>query len=88
METEQEELLTKIETVLDQLPTWQKEVIWLDILNHYEERDAILFQEVGIDTQLEINRYIVRLRNKIRELCNGTWKPKHKGSNKKTLVGF
>ena len=88
MESEQEILLQKIELVLDQLPTWQKEVIWLDILNKYEERDNILLKEVGIDSQVEINRYIQRLREKIRDMCEGTWKPKHPNADKLTLKGF
>lgn len=88
MTNEQEELLCKIEDVLDQLPTWQKEIIYMDIHNHYEERDNLLKENVGISTQVEINRYLKRLKEKIRDLCNGTWKPKHQNSNKLTLNGF
>ena len=88
MTNEQEELLCKIEAVLDQLPTWQKEIIYMDILNHYEERDNLLKENVGISTQVEISRYIQRLREKIRDMANGEWKPKHQNSKKKTLIGF
>lgn len=88
MDTEQEELLCKIEAVLDQLPTWQKEIIYMDIHNHYEERDNLLKENVGISTQVEISRYIQRLRDKIRDMANGVWKPKHQNSKKKTLIGF
>lgn len=88
MDTEQEELLCKIEAVLDQLPQWQKEIIYMDINNHYEERDNLLKENVGISTQVEINRYIQRLREKIRDMANGVWKPKHQNSRKKTLIGF
>lgn len=88
MESEQEELLCKIEAVLDQLPTWQKEIIYMDIHNHYEERDNLLKENVGISTQVEISRYIQRLREKIRDMANGVWKPKHQNSTKKTLIGF
>ena len=88
MTNEQEELLCKIEAVLDQLPTWQKEIIYMDIHNNYEERDNLLKENVGISTQVEISRYIQRLREKIRDMANGVWKPKHQNSKKKTLIGF
>lgn len=88
MENEQEILLQKIEAVLDQLPTWQKDIIYLDIHNHYEERDNLLKENVGISSQVEINRYVQRLREKIRDMANGVWKPKHQNTDKPTLKGF
>lgn len=88
METEKEELLTRLEKVLDELPKWQKEVLWLDVLNEYEERNKILKREVGVNTQVSRHKYLARLRKKVRELCEGTWKPKHGNLDKPTLRGF
>ena len=89
MDTEQEELLTKIENALEKIEPWQKEVIWLDIDNEYETRNEILQREVAISTQIEITRYMQRLRNKVKELVEtGEYKEKHKGNNKPTLKGF
>lgn len=71
-----------------ELPEWQRSVILYDIDNNYEQRNSILLKEVGISSQVEINRYVQRLREKIRDMANGVWKPKHKNTEKLTLKGF
>ena len=82
-------ILTDLVNALDQLEAWQRTVLYLDIDNEFETRNEILQREVGIQTQVEINRYIQRLKAKVKELVEtGEYKEKHKGNNKPTLKGF
>ena len=84
-----DDILTDLDNALDQLEEWQRTVLYLDIDNNYEERNQLLLDNVAISTQLEINRYIQRLRNKVKELVEtGEYKEKHKGNKKPTLRGI
>ena len=83
-----DDILTDLNNALDQLEAWQRTVLYLDIENEFETRNEILQREVGITRQLEITKYMQRLRNKVKQLMEGTWQPKHKGNNKPTLKGF
>lgn len=67
MESGNEELLQKVEKALNQLSEEERKIMWFDIDNNYEERDAILHQK-GCDTQVQKFRYIQRLRNKVKEI--------------------
>lgn len=83
-----DDMLTDLDNALDQLEAWQRTVLYLDIDNEFETRNEILQREVGISTQGEISQYLQRLRNKVKQLMEGTWQPKHKNSKKLTLKGF
>lgn len=84
-----DDILTNLDNALDQLEAWQRTVLYLDIDNEFETRNEILKREVGISKQAEINQYLHRLRNKVKELVEtGEYKEKHKGNNKPTLRGF
>lgn len=83
-----EDIEEKLDNALDQLEAWQRNVLYLDIENEFETRNEILQREVGISRQLEITKYMQRLRNKVKQLMEGTWQPKHQGNNKPTLKGF
>ena len=83
-----DDIMDRMDNALDQLEAWQRTVLYLDIDNEFETRNAILQREVGISKQLEITKYMQRLRNKVKQLMEGTWKPKHKGNDKPTLRGF
>ena len=83
-----DDILTDLDNALDQLEAWQRTVLYLDIDNNYEERNQLLLDNVGISKQVEISQYLQRLRNKVKQLMEGTWQPKHKNSKKLTLKGF
>lgn len=83
-----DDMLTNLDNALDQLEAWQRTVLYLDIDNEFETRNEILQREVGVSTQGEITKYMQRLRNKVKQLVEGTWQPKHINSNKPTLKGF
>ena len=86
---EKDDIMDRMDNALDQLEQWQRTVLYLDIDNNYEDRNQLLLDNVGISTQLEINRYLQRLKNKVKELVEtGEYKEKHKGNNKPTLRGF
>lgn len=89
MTNEEEIMLQQIEQALELIEPWQKDVILYDINNNYDERNSLLYKNVGIDSQLEINRYLKRLKEKVRELVEtGKYVEKHKGNSKPTLKGF
>lgn len=84
-----EDIEEKLDNALNQLEAWQKTVLFLDVENEFEARNEILAREVGISTQIEITRYMQRLKNKLKELVvTGKYIPKHSNSNKPTLRGF
>lgn len=84
-----EDIEEKFSNALDQLEEWQKIVLFLDIDNEFETRNEILQREVGISKQMEITRYLQRLKAKVKELVEtGEYKEKHKNSKKLTLKGF
>lgn len=83
-----DDMLTNLNNALDQLEAWQRTVLYLDIENEFETRNEILQREVGISRQLEMTKYMQRLKNKVKQLMEGTWQPKHKGNSKPTLKGF
>lgn len=84
-----DDMLTDLDNALDQLEAWQRTVLYLDVDNNYEERNEILQREVAVSTQVEINRYLQRLKAKVKELVEtGEYKEKHKGNKKLTLKGF
>lgn len=83
-----DDVMEKLEFALNQLEEWQRTVLLLDVDNEFEERNEILQREVAVSTQMEITRYMQRLRNKVKQLMEGTWQPKHKGNPKPTLKGF
>lgn len=88
MIVEDDDMLTNLDNALNQLEEWQRTVLLLDVENEFKARNEILQREVGISRQLEITKYMQRLRNKVKQLVEGTWQPKHKGNNKPTLKGF
>ena len=83
-----DDMLTNLDNALEQLEAWQRTVLYLDIDNNFEERNQLVLDNVGISRQLEITRYMQRLRSKVKGLMEGTWQPKHINSNKPTLKGF
>lgn len=84
-----EDIMDRMDNALNQLEAWQKTVLFLDVENEYEARNEILAREVGISTQIEITRYMQRLKAKLKELVEtGKYKEKHKNSKKLTLKGF
>lgn len=83
-----DDILTNLVNALDQLEAWQRTVLLLDVENNFEERNQFLLDNVGISRQLEITKYMQRLKNKVKQLMEGTWQPKHKGNSKPTLKGF
>ena len=83
-----DDMLTNLDNALDQLEAWQRTVLYLDIDNDFEERNKLLLDNVGISKQIEITKYMQRLRKKVKQLVEGTWQPKHKGNDKPTLRGF
>lgn len=85
----EDDIMDRMDNALDQLEEWQKEVLMMDVENEFETRNEILLKEVGVSTQGEINRYINRLKAKVKELVEtGEYKEKHKGNSKPTLKGF
>lgn len=81
--------LTNLDNALDQLEAWQRNVLYLDIENNFEERNQLLLDNVGLSRQIEITRYMQRLKAKVKELVEtGEYKEKHKNSKKLTLKGF
>ena len=84
-----EDIEEKLDIALNQLEAWQRTVLFLDVENEFEARNEILVREVGISTQIEITRYMQRLKNKLKELVEtGKYQPKHINSDKPTLKGF
>lgn len=83
-----DDIMDRMVNALDQLEAWQRTVLLLDVENDFKARNEILQREVGITRQLEITKYMQRLRTKVKQLVEGTWQPKHKGNNKPTLKGF
>lgn len=84
-----EDIMDRMDNALNQLEAWQKTVLYLDVENEYEARNEILAREVKISTQMEITRYMQRLKNKLKEIVEtGKYIPKHSNSNKPTLRGF
>lgn len=84
-----EDIEEKFTNALDQLEEWQKMVLFLDVENDFKARNEILQREVGISKQIEITRYLQRLKAKVKELVEtGEYKEKHKNSKKLTLRGF
>lgn len=84
-----DDIMDRMEFALTQLEEWQRTVLFLDIDNEYETRNQLLLDNVGISRQLEITRYLQRLKNKVKELVEtGEYKEKHKGNSKPTLKGF
>lgn len=84
-----DDIMDRMEFAINQLEQWQITVLFLDIDNEFETRNEILLKEVGVSTQGEINRYINRLKAKVKELVEtGEYKEKHKGNSKPTLKGF
>ena len=83
-----EDIEEKFSNALDQLEEWQRTVLLLDVENNFEKRNQLLLDNVGLSRQLEITKYMQRLRNKVKQLVEGTWQPKHTGNNKPTLKGF
>lgn len=87
--SEDDDMLTNLDNALDQLEAWQRNVLYLDIENNFEERNQLLLDNVGLARQIEITRYMQRLKAKVKELVEtGEYKEKHKNSNKPTLRGF
>ena len=84
-----EDIMDRMDNALNQLEAWQRTVLFLDVENEFEARNEILAREVKISTQIEITRYMQRLKNKLKELVEtGKYQPKHKNSEKLTLKGF
>ena len=84
-----EDIEEKLDNALNQLEAWQRTVLFLDVENEYEARNEILAREVKISTQIEITRYMQRLKAKLKELVEtGKYQLKHSNSNKPTLRGF
>lgn len=84
-----EDIMDRMDNALNQLEEWQRTVLFLDVENEFEVRNEILAREVKISTQIEITRYMQRLKNKLKELVEtGKYIPKHSNSNKPTLRGF
>lgn len=89
MDTEKEELLTKLDNAMEMIEPWQKQLLVYHIENNFEERDKLLYDKVGVNYQTQRNNYINRLLNKLKELIEtGNYVEKHKGNNKLTLRGF
>ena len=84
-----EDIMDRMDNALNQLEAWQRTVLFLDVENEFEARNEILAREVKISTQMEITRYMQRLKNKLKEFIEtGKYIPKHSNSNKPTLRGF
>ena len=89
MDTEKEELLTKLDNAMEMIEPWQKQLLVYHIENNFEERDKLLYDKVGVSYQVQRNNYINRLLNKLKELIEtGDYVEKHKGNSKPTLKGF
>lgn len=85
----EEDLMTRLEFALDSLPKWQEDVLLYDAENNFNDRNQLLLDNVGITSQKEINTYVNRLKNKVKELVQtGKYEEKHKGNSKPTLKGF
>lgn len=81
--------MEKFEFAMKNIYPWQREVLWADALNEFAERNQLLLDNVGISTQREINCYLIRLKDKFKELyTTGNYIEKHKGNSKLTLKGF
>lgn len=86
---EDDDMLTNLDNALDQLEEWQRTVLLLDVENDFKARNEILQREVAVSTQMEITRYMQRLKAKVKEIVEtGKYVEKHKGNSKPTLKGF
>lgn len=84
-----DDIMDRMDNALDQLEAWQRTVLLLDVENEFEERNRLLLDNVEISRQIEITRYMQRLKAKVKELVEtGEYKEKHKNSKKLTLKGF
>ena len=66
IDEEYEELLERFINEFNKLPEIDRRILWLDLWNDYEERDMLLNQ-LGKTKKASINRYIGKLKDRLRE---------------------
>lgn len=76
MNLDYDDKLERLQKVMDELPETDRLILLYDIQNAYEDRNTLLINEYGLDKKRNREYYVQALKKRVRQLVEGTYKPR------------
>lgn len=84
----EDDLLTRMESTLDSLPEYDRQILLYDVENNYEERDKLIKDHYGITQKARRHRFIKAMKKYVKEVTEGTYQGRKCGGRKNQYEMF